>query len=306
MINLTDFGTNLFFFVQIKKTHMKLHAADDLIMIRIPKKEMRDRKEKINGLFIPPSAVFMTRECQAGQIESIGKNAQRVFPELKRGAILIHHHFVSGKQSEGTDFGQHYAKEDKEFKYYMVSVRELKGRANETFAVFDGKTITPHRDYILLEPDPKPDTSLTPEQFLQRGAKLNEKGVYVVEGREESFGEMRYRQFIMKQRVQELSKSSKAGSAELPEHIVEQILELQNKMGEISKRLNAKRFEAHKVFASNPATGLKKGDTVYALNLACRMQVEFMGVTFKVCQFSWVAFGEIDTESVVDDVRTTG
>lgn len=261
-------------------------------IIRIPKKDQKDRREKIGNIYIPPSAVFMTRECQAGQIVAIGLDAAKIFPEAKIGNILLHHHFVSGKQAEGTDEGRYMIHEDEVFHYYTVTSISHNGRQNETYGIFNGKEIIAHPDFMFLEPEPEERNDLSPDEYISDSITKTKSGILVFKKWVESRKSKKERMGRLQLQVKELSKSTIQWTNQMPDHIKRAIDIIEDEMNKISKDLNQKRFEPHIVFAASKSLPISYGDVVYTLNIASHTEMEFMGKKFLMVKSKYVAMIE--------------
>lgn len=273
-------------------------------IVRIPIKDQVERKEKIGSIFIPPSYVFMTREVQAGQIVAIGDDAKEIMPEAKIGNILLLHHFVSGKVSEKTDEGRYLLDSDDDFNYYAVTCMSHYGRRNETYGVFDGKTITPHPEFIFFENEEKTHSTET---------KVSEKGIHKFTGWHETREQRTQRMQEMKFRAQELARSIMPDTDEnykFNEQVKAAIENIEHELSVISKKANKQRQVPFKIAAVNPIINewfgreVKVGETVYCLEMASHTRIEFLQKIYRVVKVNYISFPEEEIKQGLARLKT--
>lgn len=275
-------------------------------MIRIPRQDQKNRKTKIGSLFIPETAVYMTREIQYGEIVAISGEAHEDFPEAKIGDILLTHHFSTGKVSEGSDDGTHLIQQDDEYNYYLVTSRSYGGRGNECYGAYDPKTkkITPHSEFIFLESDKKEETT-TYDKFLNQSTTTTASGLIVFKAWRESREDITEKNKKIKARVEQLSNIGNG----MTQEIREEIYKLEREMEANTKRGNKKAYLPYIVSAANPKieswfnSEVKKGDTVYCLNIASGTAIDFLGVEYRVVKIQYISFPHQFLKKAVDQYR---
>lgn len=268
---------------------MNIKPMPPYFLIRIPKKEQTAKRDKIGSIFVPPTHVFMTRECQAGQIVAIGEDAAKEFPEAKIGNILLHHHFVSGKQHEGTDEGRYLIDQDEMFNYYTVTAKSYFGRQNETYGIFNGGEMIPHKEFVFLEPEPEERNDQNPDEFISEATHITENGLIVFKEWKESRKSMKERMSKLKAQVHELSKTTELWNSNLREDAARGIRILEEEMNTISKQLNKKEYEPHVVFSAPKNVPVVSGDIVYTLNMASRTEMEYLSKKFIVMKSKYIS-----------------
>ena len=258
--------------------------------IRIPKKEQVARREKLGSLYLPFNKIYMTRERQYGEIIAIGADAAREFPEAKIGMILIHHHFVTGKEMEGTEDNTHLFHEDKTYKYYTVTAFSINGRANETYGVYDGHKIITHPTFIFLEPDKPAVNNLSPDQFISSATKKEKSGLILFKNWNDDRKTIYDRIEFLKNEITQLCKTP-------PSDILNKLIESKEReMEALAKKMNKPRYEEYTVAASNPLiekwfnTKINSGDKIYCLNIASKTTIEFMGKEYRVVKITYIGF----------------
>ena len=218
----------------------------------------------------------MTREIQAGQILGISEIAAKEFPEAKKGNILLHHYFVTGKEAEDADGGRYHIYSDPYFNYYTVSSTSHNGRPNECYAVFNGEKIITNKEYIFLEVEPPPFNNLTPEEFISKNTHVSKGGVLVFKEWKISRKEKGERMQTLKFENQELARTP------MNPEVKKKIEDNEKEMSLISADVNKPRYEPYTVAASNPTLDkhfkqpVKKGDVVYMKNNACQTKIQFL------------------------------
>lgn len=268
-------------------------------LVRIPKKEQRERLEKIGLLYYPPEHVYMKRGMQCGEIIGIGIAAHEFFPEAKIGDILICHHMIEGKVNGFRDkfFMVH---SDDDWNYYCVTAFCYNGDRNNTFGVYDGENIIPSPDYVFLEIDETPVSDL-PELILEQQGMAKiitnipmeyaEAGLVVPKARKKTRRELIEKMDRNKAEIQKWSRWIPI----TPEKVTPLIHRLEAENTNISKEINKRQYEAHILHSFNDRLKktvhplLRKGDKVFVLNIATYMQVEFMGKEYIISESKYVS-----------------
>ncbi len=269
---------------------MNLKPLPPYFLIRIPKKEQKERMDKIGSIYIPYNHVFMTRGMQFGEIMAIGADARSQFPEARIGHILLVHHFIEGKQTEDADHGEHLIHEDDRFNYYAVTAASFNGKANETYGVYDGEKIVTHPEFIFLDAEQPPVNDLTPDQFIDKATKKIKSGLIVFKEWKEDRKTIKDRIDFLKNEIEQLCKTKPT-----PE-LNKAIEGKEREMAALGKKMNQKKYEQYTVAASNPlinewfGSEIKTGDKIYCLNIASKTTIEFMGKEYRVVKTTYVGF----------------
>lgn len=263
--------------------------------IKISKELQKERREKIGSLYLSPTHVYMTRECQAGEIIDIGEGAAQYFPQAKIGDILIIHHFVSGK-TDPKKGAFYLIDEDKDYNYYAVTGFSIPGEKNLCYGVWNGKDLIPNQDYIFLEID-KPEAGVEIEIDVQ-GRKVSlgnqfsvsKSGIIIPHERKQTREELTDKMKKNVERIKQLSNNQQRMTRE----VVEEIGKLESENNSISKEINAKRYEFFKILAINPEFNEEidqmegcevfVGEQVAMLNIACLTTIEFDKKEFIVAE----------------------
>jgi hypothetical protein len=275
-------------------------------LIKIPRQDQKNKKTKIGSLFIPETAVYMTREVQYGEIVAIGMEAHEDFPEAKIGDILLTHHFTSGKVSEGSDDGTHLIQQDDEYNYYLVTSRSFNGRANECYGSYDKKTkrIIPHPEFVFLESE-KVQKTTSYDKFLNQSTTTTASGLIVFKAWRESREDITEKNKKIKARVQQLSNIGNG----MTDEIRNEIYNLEREMEANTKRGNKKTYLPYVVAAANPKieswfnSEVKEGETVYCLNIASGTTIEFLGVEYRIVKIQYISFPHKFLKKAVDQYR---
>jgi hypothetical protein len=268
-------------------------------IIKMPKKDQKERREKLGRFYLSPNHIFMKREIQSGEIVAIGEDAHEGFPESKIGDTLLCHHFISGKEAEGSDEGRYHIDSDEMFNYYAVTCFSFEGRRNETYGIWDGEKIIPHPEFIFLEGD-KPKETVSPDKFID--TKLQKNGSLLVfknweETREEKGDRMQQIKF-QNQELARTTKFDENGKEYMPDEVKKKIEENEREMDAISKDVNKKKYVPFKVewgsktLSEEFGEPVEKGDIVYALNQAAQTQIEFNNVSYRVVKINYISCTE--------------
>lgn len=270
-------------------------------VVKIPKKEQRERLEKIGVLYYPPEWVFMKRGMQCGEIVAIGSDAHSFFPEAKIGDILICHHFIEGKTMTTRHEKFFLIHNDDDWNYYCVTAFTYNGDRNNTFGVWDGNKIIPSKEYIFFDIDEAIPSDFTPEELTFDGGGNGKIIVNIPMARAD--GGLIIPKTRRKTRSELIEKSSNnmiemkrlgrwMGIA--PEKAGPMLKRLERENEVLSKEINTRKYESHIVAAFNDKLlesvhpDIKNGDRVFVLNIATYMQIEFMGKEYIVSESKYV------------------
>jgi hypothetical protein len=272
-------------------------------LVRIPKKEQRERLEKIGILYYPPEHVYMKRGMQCGEILGIGSAAHEFFPEAKIGDILITSHWIEGKVS-GNKQKYFEIGEDKDWFYYCVTAFCFNGDRNNTFGVYDGEKIITSKDYVFFEIDRTPTSDFPPFMLNMPGFgkivtniafEQADGDLVVPKYRKKTRTEMIEKMAENKKEIMKLARWPIHLDKKINEKVTPMIKRLEAENDALSKQINKRQYEAHILYAFNDELlktvnpNLRKGDRAYVLNIAAYMQIEFMGVEYIVSESKYVS-----------------
>lgn len=242
---------------------MTLNALNPYIIIKVPKNEEIQRREKIGELYLPPSYVWMTRNTQCGIIESISDEAIKNFPQIAVGNVLLVHHFVQGSLSMSENDKQYLVYEDEEFNYYNVTSMQHYGKNNQTYAIWNGENIITHPDYIFLKKE-------------QPNAEVNEFGYF------ETTENILAKQEDIKNQIMVIMQG---GLTEEKKRVVEK---MEHKQLALTQKIHQKEYQPYTVAFSNPKHNIKDNSVVFCLNAATTTLIEFNNVEYRVCPIKYV------------------
>lgn len=275
-------------------------------LVRIPKKEQRERLEKIGILYYPPEYVYMKRGMQCGEIIGIGSAAHEFFPEAKEGHILICHHFIEGKTVNARYDKFFLVNEDDDWNYYCVTAFTYNGDRNNTFGIWDGEKIIPSKDYVFFEIDQEPATDIPYELiYEQTGRKIlvnipfefASNDLVVPKGRKKTRSELIQK---MEENMKEMKRLARWVPI-APEKAKPMLAKLEKEQSILSAEVNTLKYEPHILYAFNEKLrttvhpDLQKGDRLFVLNAATYMQVEFMNVEYIVSESKYCVMKEPKT-----------
>lgn len=253
-------------------------------LISILRKEQTERRSKIGSIYLHPNFVYMTRGMQCGRIVAIGRKAADSMPNAKIGDTLLVHHFVESSEK------QNCVASDGLYNYYVVTCMSHNGQNNQTYAVFDGKNIIPHPDYIFLECPPPATSAQNPQDYIDNNLQKSQTGLFL-------FKQWTVDREGIVERIKELKEQigslTKPGMRMTPE-VAKAVKQREEEMDRLSSQLNKKRMELFTVAAINPDFAddifqqwqcrVGAGDQVYMLNIACETKMEFAGKEYIVAK----------------------
>lgn len=239
-----------------------MQSMSPYFLIKVPKAEEQERREKIGEIYIHPTFVWMTRNTQNGIIVSISPEAYKNFPEAKVGQILLTHHFVQGSMLESERTKRFLVHEDDTYFYYNVTATEYNGQNNQSFAIWTGEKIITHKDYIFLEKDMP----------------------FPVEGEVYDMDELQEKLAGIKQQIMSLTRNGR-----LTPQIIEAIQSKEAEQFRLSQNMHKKEYLRYKVAYSNPTHSIDSGSIVYALNIAANTEISFNGVDYRVVEKRYIA-----------------
>lgn len=260
---------------------LRFVPTPNYIIVRIDKAKQRQRKEKSGILHIITDNKNEARNMQFGEIVAIGANIPSIFPEVKIGTFAILHWMVESIKKDNKFF------EDETFNYYMATVSEHNGKANETYGVWDGENIIPNPAYIFLETPASPKRGLSPDEYISAATKQTDGGLFMFEQWTETRTDKEEKMAKINAEIQSLTKSKM--NHDLRNGIAAKEAELSS----LSNGINKQCIEFYKVAAINPDMNneikecfgrkVEQGERVGALNAATKTTVEFMGIEYIVC-----------------------
>lgn len=253
-------------------------------LISIPRKEQHERRSRIGSIFLHPNFVYMTRGMQCGKIESIGSIAAEVMPEARLGDTLLVHHFVESYEKSFC------VAADPDFYYYVVTCMSHNGQNNQTYAVFDGKRILPHPDYIFLETKKSAITPAGVDEYLDTQLQKKESGLLTFKNWTIDKEELVKQMSEIKAQIDSLTKPG----MRMTDQVAKVIKEKEAEMDAISKMLNKKRYDLYQIAEISPTfkaqveeefhCDIWPGDWIYMLNIACETKMEFNGTEYIVAK----------------------
>lgn len=260
--------------------------ASPYFLIKISRKEQRNKRNKIGSILIPETETYMMYNAQAGEIVGIGQRAHEYFPEAKIGDILLIHHFCEG-ESETESRLDHLVHQDEDYNYYVVAAFDYGRKGNETYGVWDGEKIIPNKDYIFLEVPAKDDPK-SPDEYINSALSKSSGGLLVFSNWTESRETKAEKMQRLKREIQELSKSG----AQKP-HIAEGIKVKEAELERLSLDINNKSYQQYTVAAFNPELKeslpeIEIGALVYVLNIAAQTEIDFMGKKYIVTKINYI------------------
>lgn len=238
---------------------MSLQALSPYILVKVPKSVEIEKREKDGVLYLHPSFVWMTKNTQYGIIESISPTAKEEFPTAKKDDILIIHHFTQGSHSVKENKKKFLVKEDDEYNYYNVTSKEWKGQNTQSYGVWDGEKITPHKEYIFLKKETE-----------------NQQGWYETED------ETIERLAVIKAKIMNLTRTK------LTPEIITEVQAREKEMYNINQRLQQKEFIIRTVEYCHPESGFKNGQDIYILNKASNLVIDFKGKEYIVSETRYI------------------
>lgn len=248
---------------------MKIASVNPNFFVVKVSKEDKKRKSQHNGkLYLSPSFIFGTQGMQCGEIIAIGKLAKLVIPNAKIGGTLI---FSWKVEYAGGDDQINLAliEEDEEFYYYTVTISEYKGRDTETYAYFDGNTITTHPSFVILEKKKEESNELV----------KSESGLFLFSNYTMTPSEIQQKIEFNKQHIYSISNSVHSFEAATKE----QIYKLEQENRKLTKMLQGEeRYEKYKVIYSNPLLDVEPNEEVFAWNIFCLEEVTINDNTYVI------------------------
>ena len=239
-------------------------------LIRVPKKDEKDRSEKIDGIYLHPAFVWMTRNTQCGIIEGISKEAATNFPEAKIGDVLIVHHFTQGSVSSLETTKRFLVHEDEENHYYNVTSKEWNGQNNQTYGVWDGDKIIPHPEFLFLEMDViKPKEDPTPE------------GILLAEWHQTT-EEIQTKLERIKNDILNLTKQ------QITPEIVRAVQKKEEEQMRLSAQIHQIKYLQYTIACSHPSLGMQPGDKAYIKSNAVNTTIEFNNKEYRVCEKRYI------------------
>lgn len=239
-------------------------------LIRVPKKDEKDRSEKIDGVYLHPAFVWMTRNTQCGIIEGISKGAAANFPEAKIGDILIVHHFTQGSVSSLETTKRFLVSEDEDNHYYNVTSQEWNGQNNQTYGVWDGDKIIPHPEYLFLEMNVvKPILEETPE------------GIILSEWHQTP-EEIQMKLERIKNDILNLTKQH------ITPEIVTAVQKKELEQMRLSEQLHQIKYLQYTIAYSHPTLSMPSGSKAYIKNNAVNTTIEFNNKEYRVCEKRYI------------------
>jgi len=239
---------------------MQLQPLSPNILVKVPKKTEVEMREMKNGIYLHPNFVWMTRNTQCGEIVALSNKSKKEIPEAKVGDILLFHHFIQRSNSLRGDNNKFLAAEDDDYKFYNVNAIEWNGNNNNTYGVWNGTEIIPHKDYVFLE-KPIEDT----EAWHQSNEKIYEK------------------MEAIKLDVQRLAKNK------MTDELMQVMKSKEKEMQQMTMSMQKKEYLQYKIAYANPSLGIPNGTYIYAINIACQCVIEFGEKEYIIAESKYMA-----------------
>jgi hypothetical protein len=244
----------------------------NFFLVKIAKEDKKKKKMSDGLLHLSPNFIFGTRSMQCAEIVSIGKMAHLVMPMAKVGGTLVFSWKVefAGEDEDGNEnINMALVEQDNLFNYYTVTISEYKGRQSETFAYFDGQTITTHPSYVILK-EVKEDTNKVIE---------SKSGLFLFHNYKMSVSELQQKIDSNIKKIYSIANSVYSFERETSEAIER----LENENLRLSEEMQGKeKYEKYTVSYSNPLLDFQDNDTVYAWNIMCLEKVEINNIEYIV------------------------
>ncbi len=242
---------------------MRYRPLTNHLIIRIHKAEQSQRKEKMGSIYLHANYIWMTRNCQSGEIVSAHPGLFDVFPQARIGATAIIHHFVESVKEK------HFLYEDADYNYYTMPFTQVPGKANALYGVYLDGVLTPHPDYIFLES----------KKALQSKLSISEGGGLFVVTENLSRSDIEEKMVSLTQQIQNRAK------AKMNDDRRKEILKRESEIDRLSQKINSRYIDYYTVASINPITnnnirsafgfGINPGERVCCSNFACLTEVEF-------------------------------
>lgn len=240
-------------------------------VIKVPKSDEINKREKIGNIYIHPSFVWMTRNTQCGIIHDISKESSEQFKEAKVNDILITHHFTQGSHSSRETNKKFLVHDDELYNYYIVTSKETNGQNNQTYGVWDKEKITPHKEYVFLEYE-MPKVELKEENKTIESINLEQTSEDIILKLE-----------AIKKDTEMLTKGK------ITPEIIRLVQSNENEQIRLSQKLHEKKYLPYKVAYSNTLSKYKSGDIVFCLNIAANTSLEFNGKEYRIIETKYIA-----------------
>lgn len=237
---------------------MQLKPLSPNFLIRVPKKEERDRSEKEGEIYLHPSFVWMTRNTQCGFIHSISKGASRNMPEANIGDVLIVHHFTQGSLSTTETTKRYLVYEDDDNNYYNVTSTEHNGTNNQSYGLWNGSVIVPHRDYVFLEKDTDDDAWHQSDEEVQDKIQC------------------------IKDEIMSLTRTK------ITPEIIRAVERKEREQLMLGKKMHSAKYLIYKIAYANKSLGIAAGSEVFVKSNAVNTTIEFHGKEYRVCDKRYI------------------
>ncbi len=264
-------------------------------LVRINRKEQKEREEKIGSIYIPPTYTHMTRCMENAEIVAIGERAHEEFPEARVGDRLIIHHFIEGATD---DHGNHewLVDQDEVYNYYVVPSHEYNGERNMCYGVYNGETIIPSKDYIFLNDAPPPKPKRTIDKILDDAIKTTASGLIVFKEWKQERPDVEEEMKRLEQDNIQLASNFGNPNIDLGRlrEAEQQYKENDKRIKELSKLINLKEYKPftvafyNRMLARDFGTHITPKDFVFVQNFASKTITEFMDKKYFVASIEYL------------------
>lgn len=252
-----------------------------LFLVKVNKQEQRNFKERISTnspFFMPLTSVHNTRYLECGEIVQIGEDVRGTsdyqeyinghgiygWEKCEVGMKLIFHHTIqSPVDSKGKEkhVRQYFLFEDETYDYYAVDNINLRG-------FYDGKTVTPHPNFVFLKNIPCFDNS---EEVDSSGNKLkkSEGGLFLITNWEINPSNIAQKSQQIKEHIDSLAKSKRT------DEIQREMEKLEQQRIELNRKAQKRMYLPYRVAHSNRRVDrdfgrkVQEDDVLYCFNKAC-------------------------------------
>lgn len=258
---------------------MKFKIMPWLFLVKINKEEQKAFKEKISKnspFFMPVGLTFNSRNMEFGEIVQIGENVQGTsdyleyvndngiygWEKIKVGDTLIFHHTIEQHQTSKDNHAQYWVFEDETYNYYAVDIINLRG-------FYDGKTVTPHPNFVFLKNVPCFDTSEEVDTRTGNKLKKSQGGLFLIADWENSNSNIAQKSQQIKEHIESLAKSKRT------DEIQREMERLEEERIQLNRKAQKKMYLPYRVAHSNKKIDrdfgkkLQEDDVLYCFNKAC-------------------------------------
>jgi co-chaperonin GroES (HSP10) len=235
-------------------------ALNPNFIVKISKQQLIDNREG-DKVYHHQSYIWYSRNLQCGEVVDISPSAKKEMPTVEIGDTLIFHHFIEASASQSEMTSSYIVDETDTDFYFNVSSRETYGEINQTYGVLKSGIIIPHKDYTFLEiaqPIAKMEFEMTREDKLKKLDDVKNLNLYLM--------------------------NNSAPNEELQT----EVRRAERRNFNITKELNNKETLAYSVAFASKEKPYKKGDTIWAFNMAANTTVSINNNEYRVIESKYI------------------